>query len=160
MRRKVLAHQWSQALGPSADLFQSLGDTFTARRARTALDMEVARRAWEEAGEQEVDRVVPEHMHAGDRVWVEHAWRLEKVVCRGTKRAREAGEGKAKARVREAKAARAHGSFDAQAAQKRVGRARAKAAAAVARAEAAAQAREERARGQVADSLELSLIHI
>ena len=154
MRRKVLAHQWSHALGPAADLFQSLGDTFTARRARTPLDMEVARRAWEEAGEQEVDRVVPEHIHAGDRVWVEQAWRMEKVVCRGTKRAREAGEGKAKARVREAKAARAHGSFAAQAAQKRVGLARAKAAAAVARAEAAAQAREERARGQVADSLE------
>ena len=154
MRSKVLAHQWSHALGPGADLFRSLGEAFAARRARTEVDMAVARRAWDEAGAEEVDRVVPEHIHAGDRVWVEQAWRLEKAVARGTKRACEAAEERANAQARAARTSMAQTRFSAVAAQRRVVRAKAKATAAVARAEAAAQARVQRAQAQAAHQRE------
>ena len=89
MQERVLVHQWSHTIGPGVELLHQLGATLEGRRRRQAVEVEVGERAWREAGEQEEDLAIPQHVPLPARRWVEQVWRRSAAVARGTRVALE-----------------------------------------------------------------------
>ena len=134
MDASVMVHQWSHRAGPGVCLFSHLGATLQERRNRSEVDKEVARRAWEEVGEEEQEASVPEHVPAGSRTRVYQIWRREAASGRGNQRAAEEFLRVGERRRQAARVGAARSTFAANSARRQAEKAMAQAAAAQARA--------------------------
>ena len=135
LRRMVLVHMWSHTAGPGVELMAHLGGTMKQRRRRQGEEEATARRAWEEACEEEVDDVIPVHVPLPSRRWVEQVWRRRAAVMRGSRDQLKRLEGIRQARRVEDRTQEAQRAARVEGVRRAAGRAVARTAAEVAREE-------------------------